>query len=81
MIKKCTTKHDCGCGPRMSLPKKTLIPGYRFFECSEGHEWEDRSRDYRSPSADHCPECGDIGEYRGGEPHPEWETDQFGNLK
>ena len=59
-------------------------PGYRFFYCEEcGTEWKDVSRDCTSPSGDTCinQECQEFCHPIGYEPHYDWETDQFGNLK
>lgn len=38
----------------------TLEPGYRIFECGECNIiWMISSRDYRTPSGEDCPDCGE----------------------
>lgn len=65
---------------------RSLGAGYRFFICDEcGHKWAEVCRDYETPSISTCPNIRAkhsqmIGEYVGGEAHPEWPTDSYGNL-
>lgn len=63
------------------IHKKDWCPGYRFFRCDCGYQWDDRSRDCQSPSGDSCPKCHEFCSPDGYETHYEWETDQSGNLK
>lgn len=61
--------------------------GYRFFKCDDCHRtWKEKCRDAETPSGSPCPseECnsrcyGTIPPIKN-EKHPEWKTDQFGNL-
>lgn len=63
--------------------KKDWGPGWRYFAC-EGCSltWREKTRDYTSPSGVSCRggDCFEFCSPIGSEPHPEWPTDQSGNL-
>jgi hypothetical protein len=59
------------------------VPGYRYFECENvdcNTSWRYATRDCHSPSGEHCDSCGEFCHPETAEPHPEWETDENGNL-
>lgn len=61
--------------------KKDWGPGYTFYKCSCGHEWQEKSRHCESPSGSDCPKCLEEFVHPSGfERHYEWPTDGAGNL-
>ena len=81
---KTTTLHFVYTFWRNALRKP--VPGKTFFECDEcGHKWWEPSRDCKSMSGSDCPNTSQDHVYNFASPvsyeeHPEWPTDNSGNL-
>ena len=59
---------------------REVIPGYRLFICDCGNSWEEKCRDAQTPSIEMCDKCGEEISPDGYVLHPEWLTDESGNL-
>jgi len=59
---------------------RKIIPGFRFFECTEcGNKWKDSCRDCYSLSGESC-RCDCFITPHEAEEHLEWLVDECGNI-
>lgn len=55
--------------------------GWRFFHCEDcEHRWKEATRDWRSPSGENCPRCGEWWFPYHGEADASLPVDDMGNL-
>lgn len=60
---------------------RELIAGWRAFECYDcEHTWEEKTRDFASPSGATCPECCGWEFPSRSWPDESLKTDAHGNL-